>query len=604
MRAELKASSIVSTEAGYTAVAASLAQQGGLAGAAAGETAAKFVFFKTVVGKVVIALTTAVVAAGAIIGVQALNQKQPDTVPVAAVTSTPTPEPAETPTPAPTPIPTIEATIVSTEKPTEAPTAEPTIEPSEEPSEEPSPEPSEEPTPSPTATALNEDFAVSSKATIQDADTVIFTAQLPSVPESDDGQLYLYPLQVYEYEIPAGTQPVGQVQMTTEPTISFALNKGKADTRLYSKFVLAVKKEGIITAISKGQFVSNPEILAAHTHARSDGAGLMVGMQGQDFANVYLKSGSRMNPSVIPRIAQIMQETPDSVFTNPYANIADSKPVIKSDYMINANNAAGVSALIDVMEYYAANASRTDDWIVGNEVNVRQWNYMAWVSWDEYMRQYEQVFRIIYIAVKSNNANANVYVCLDQNWDRNRPTSHEEYYHYIDGKDFLQQFSADVKAGGDMKWGVSQHPYTVPLTYAKFWDMSGLAEGAYYSSMITGDKMVSFQNLGVITGFMQSAAMLGPDGAMRPFIISELGISADQGDQVQAAALYASYKAAVRNGHVRSIIYSSVNAGGVNAAFTPAAQDMYNNMNGANAASYEQQAMTTIGISDWGAILR
>lgn len=194
--------------------------------------------------------------------------------------------------------------------------------------------------------------------------------------------------------------------------------------------------------------------------------------------------------------------------------------------------------------------------------------------------------------------NANIYVCLDQNWNRDRKPSDTEYYHYIDGKDFLTQFAAETKANGDMKWGVSFHPYTVPLTHAKFWDMSGL--DPYYSMMIQNDNMVSFQNLGVVRAFLQSPAMLGPDGKMRPFIITEIGACADQGGDVQAAAICAAYMAAQRNG-VQSIIYVSANAGGVNQTFSPEAQDMYNNL---TDPAHQQKAMATIGISDWGQVLR
>ena len=68
------------------------------------------------------------------------------------------------------------------------------------------------------------------------------------------------------------------------------------------------------------------------------------------------------------------------------------------------------------MEYYTANSKGGENWIIGNEVNVRTWNYMAWTDWENYIREYAQAFRVAYNAIMSTNANARVYVCIDQYW--------------------------------------------------------------------------------------------------------------------------------------------------------------------------------------------
>lgn len=457
------------------------------------------------------------------------------------------------------------------------------------------------------AAALNTSFAVGPRATILDASTVAFTASLPSVPNSDDGCLHLFALQVYEYSIPAGATPIASSAMTTTPTMNFALNHKQANTRLYSKFVLAVYQGGVPVMISEPQFVINPEILATHTHAPQ--AHPIKDMQGQGFTNLYIGAANEIHPKLMPRCVKVLNTGVDQLLTNPYGRpdqlATDTHPMSDAYmYMMNAADAAGVAHLVERMEYYAANADKADEWIIGNECNVRKRNQMKWISWDEYMRQYEQVFRICYIAIKSNNANARVMTCIDQNWDRNRPTSHAEYYEFIDGKDFLTMFAADSKLHGDMNWSLAIQPYTVPLTYAKFWDMSGCPSGAYCAQQVNSNKMISFQNVGTIVSFMQTPAMLNAAGAPRPIIFSEMGMSATSGDQVQAAALCASYMAAERYyPYIDEIFYVSANAGGVNGTFGPLTMDMYNNMDGANAAAYRASAMATIGISDWGQVL-
>ena len=448
-------------------------------------------------------------------------------------------------------------------------------------------------------------FASSASAVLLDGNTVSFTAVFPSVAPSDDGLLYLYQLATYEYAIGANA-PIAQAANSTQPTFTFALNHKQADTRLYSKFVVASRINGVMTMLCQPQYITNPELLATHTHPRK--ANAKKGLQGVDFMNLHMNQTTQISPANLPRVAQVINNGADQAMTNPYSRAGiiptDPHPGIASYYMLNANDAQGVSLLASKMEYYAANAGATDDWIIGNEVNVRQWNYMIFVSWDEYMRQYEQAFRVCYTAIKSNNANAEVFFCLDQNWDRNRPASHSEYYEYMDGKDFVDRFAADISATGNISWGLAQHPYTVPLTYAKFWDMSGCPDGGYMANMINSNKMVSFQNLTTITNYMATnPALLSPAGTVRPILLSEVGIANGQGDQVQAAALCASYVAASTNPYVEQIIYLNANHGNFDTTLLPMAQDMYNNMDGPNAQAYMNQALQTMGVTSFSQVI-
>ena len=456
------------------------------------------------------------------------------------------------------------------------------------------------------AKTLDSTFAVSARAALVDSATVSFTANLPSIPASDDGILYLYRLKTYEYTPTAGSELLGTSPASVAPAFSFALNHNTANTRLYDKFVLCVKSGGAVTMISYPQYIVNPEVLATHTHARKNHG--KKGLIGTDSSNLFLDAPNQLAPSQCPRVVSVMNTGANQTITNPYSRpasfAAETHPVTQSYYMLNASDAAGVTQLAQKMEKYGAQASNCDDWIIGNEVNVRQWNYMIWVSWDEYLRQYEQAFRVCYTALKSQNANCNVYICLDQNWDRNRAASHAEYYQYIDGKDFLDRFNADIAATGNIDWGVAQHPYTVPLTYAKFWDMSGCPDGAYCANMINSNKMVSYQNLGVITSYISQPQFISPKGAVRHFILSEIGVTNAQGDQVQAAGICTAYMAAATNPYVEQILFSSANHGSFDSTFTPLAQDMYNNMDGANAAAYQATALAIMGKSSFAEVIR
>lgn len=452
------------------------------------------------------------------------------------------------------------------------------------------------------AKALDENFASSAQSKLLDSATISYSAVLPQVPASDDGVLYLFELQPYEYAIAPGAVPVAAVPMSQTPVIAVPYT----GTRLYTKLALAVKSGGQNVMIASPQYIANPELLATHTKARQTRA--LNSIQGQSFMNLFMSNNLNGVMSGRFSTVQIMNQGNNQGITNPYSRAAmmpaDTHPVTPRYYMLNASEPAGITALAKDLSRCAA-GSTVENFIVGNEVNVRTWNYMIWTDWDHYIREYAQAFRVAYNAIKSQNANARVFVCLDQNWDRNRPASHSEYYEYIDGKDFLTKFNALIKKEGNIDWGVAQHPYPVPLTYAKFWDMSACPDGAYMKAQVSSGKMLTFQNLSLLTNYLQTADMLSPTGSVRHVILSEIGITNAQGVDVQAAALYASYMAAKSNPFVEEIIYTqSCSEPMLDTRFTGQAQLVYSSLGTANEAAYDAWAKAFIGITDWSQVLK
>lgn len=450
------------------------------------------------------------------------------------------------------------------------------------------------------ASPYNETFAVAASAKINGANTVGYTAQLPSVPACDDGLVYLVAMPTYAYSITNECAIVGSAAASVNPTFTFALNHKQATSRLYQKFGLFVKIGGVMTPIAAPQYITNPEVLATHTHPRH--AYPIKGIQGIDFGNVIFapQYEAITNPAALYPIVCIINNGGNQQITNPYSRVGvkDSHYTVHDNYMFNCNDAIGVNLMASKCEYYAAGAVLTDDWVIGNEVNERVCNYTVWIGWDEFMKQYEQVFRVAYTAIKSQNANADVYISLDQKWDMSSPD-----YTFINGKEFVTKFAADMKRNGDIDWAISQHPYTAPLIYAKFWDMSGCPNGNYFKGLVANNKMLTFQNLGVMCSYLSQPQFLNTKGQLRPIILSEMGIATAQGANVQAATLAASYIAAINQPAVRRIIYVNADMG-FSATLTPAAVEMYKNIDGPNTLAYQQKALATIGVSSWAQVLR
>jgi len=451
------------------------------------------------------------------------------------------------------------------------------------------------------AKALNQAFATAASSVLLDRATISYTASLPEIPASDDGVLYLFEMQPYEYAVAPTAVPVASAPASLTPAFTVPYT----GTRLYTKLGLAVKSGGQNVLIANPQYITNPELLATHTKARQVRA--LKSEQGKEFCNLYMSENANGVIAGRYTTAQIMNNGGNQAITNPYARAAimptDTHPVAPQHYMLNASEPAGITAIASELSNVAAN-STIENYIVGNEVNVRTWNYMIWTDWDSYIREYAQTFRVAYNAIRSQNANAHVFVCIDQNWDRNRPAGHKEYYEYIDGKDFLEKFNALIAGEGNIDWGVAQHPYPVPLTYAKFWDMSGCKNGRVYAAQVASGQIVTFQNLSVLTDFMQRPDMLAPDGNVRHIILSEIGISNAQGSEVQAAAMCASYASVKDNPFIDEMMYLwSYSDPGMDSSLDTFARSVYDGMDGIDSDSHMEWAKSYIGISDWSEII-
>lgn len=441
----------------------------------------------------------------------------------------------------------------------------------------------------------------SAKCVLTDAANVQYSATLSGSPSTDDGQLYLYQLKTYEYAIPAGAAPIATCAASTKPVMNFPLGGREAGGRLYAKYALAAKKGGVNVMLGAPQYISNPEVLAAFNHRETRP---VKTTQHDELTNLYITgSGSANIPAgLCKHTIQVLNRGGNGV-TNPKAAIPDAHPITAQTYMLNAATDSGIEGLVRDMTNYAANG-KGQDFIIGNEVNERMWNYMGWTSWEDFMNEYVQAFRVCYTAIKSQNANAKVYISLDQNWNRNRPADHAEYYSYMDCTDFLDAFAASINAGGNIDWDLAIHPYTVPLTYAKFWDMSGAPDGAYCAKQISNNAMMSFQNMSLVSSFMAKAGMKNRNGQMRDIIINEFGVSNAQGGDVQAATLCAAYYAFTKNANVTQFMYLGNSGYGVDATLSPKAQEVFNSFGTANEANSMNWAKSYIGISSWGQLIR
>jgi len=432
-------------------------------------------------------------------------------------------------------------------------------------------------------------------------DNVVYTTDFSRSLTSDDGKVYLYELKTYEYGIADGMQPIASASAASHVQIVFPLNYTPGVSRLYNKFVLGVKRNGVITLVNDAQYITNPEVLATEVKLRKERP--VKALQHDNVANIFL-DGSGVALPIGSQHAVFTVTDKNTPVADKTANAVDShmvknNPVVS--YMLNASDEEGVSALIADMTAYAANTD-IQDFVIGNEVNERCWNYMAWTDWDMYLNKYIQAFRVCYTAIKSVNPSARVYTSIDQVWNKNPQGN--DYYEYIDGDEFMSRFNSIMKKNGNIDWDLSIHPYPNPLYYAKFWDLSGLANGETFKSQVDKNQVITFQNLSVITNVMTQPSYFNTQGMVRDIIIGEIGLGSNAGIENQAAAICASWAAFEMNPYITQYMYLEVDVNGFFPTMTGKALECYNAMGTAEEGIYMDWALKHIGITDWSQVIR
>lgn len=95
------------------------------------------------------------------------------------------------------------------------------------------------------------------------------TMKAENLAISDDGYYYLFEEKTYQKEL-ATSEYIIEDQKDVELTFSVNLNYNTTASRLFSKFVVAVKKDGTYLPITKPHYITNPEAIAKYTPSFGD----------------------------------------------------------------------------------------------------------------------------------------------------------------------------------------------------------------------------------------------------------------------------------------------------------------------------------------------
>ena len=437
------------------------------------------------------------------------------------------------------------------------------------------------------------EFAKIESCSIVDSSKVEIAVKSEGIPKSDDKYYYLFQEATYEDSITEESVPIAKVYKSDDTSFTIDLNKGSADTRLFSKFQVAVKKDDQFVTISHAKYITNPggcagysyggmkhksikgllpdplrigelqelgceyatyNIPLSHILVSSGGIPYTYGGVTYHFnsqiMNDYDTLFKRLNNMGIDVAAIILNNASTSAFpeiTHPSARSGSTAPY----YMFNATNESGVKALAAIGSFLANRYSGSGHgnvsmWIIANEVNARkEYNYMTHTDVNTYTIAFTRAFRVFYNAIKSQNSAAQVYIPLDQRWTYNTEKTGD-----YDAKDVLDIFASSLSEYGNIDWGLAAHPYSFPNGNTAFWNSSKYVNHTETTPCITMD------NIEVLTNYMKKESMLDTSGNVRSIILSEIGYSSTSGQALQAAAFAYAYVKMEQNGYIDALMLS------------------------------------------------
>ncbi len=416
---------------------------------------------------------------------------------------------------------------------------------------------------------------------------------------ADNNKLYLFELKAYEDNLGSRTDYIGELDRNTTIKTSIDLLEGQENTRLYSKFIIAIKKNNKYYPISNAIYITNSGEIAKSKLPYQDAnskKGLLIDMNmladafelgvkhaivnfnldqilGEGIDYTYEGKTYHFNKNAIATY-----DTTVSTFSNKsmqvtavvvnswnnthkelmYPNVVKNNTAIY--YGFNAKTKEGVETTRAIASFLAErysgdnyNYGRVSNWVIGNEINNNEnWNYMGPMDVEKYSKEFARSFRVFYTAIKAKSKNARLFFSVDYDW--NYPKANKLKYR---AKQVIDLISENINTEGNIDWNLAYHPYPLPLTSANFWD--DVNTGQIKQDETTA--IINFANLHVLTDYLKGANFRDTSGKVRRVILSEQGFTSKSPDKaedkdLQAAAFAYAYYIADSDPYIDSFILS------------------------------------------------
>lgn len=444
-----------------------------------------------------------------------------------------------------------------------------------------------------------------------DQSRILVTVDVPGTLKADDGKLYLFALPTYVDDL-KGQSPTITMNHTGAGSYQFAvdLNLNTEGSMLYSKFVVATKKNGTFIPINGGNFITNPEVLAKSNVARAvtsskkgvhadffvptdmEDIGIehtYFGIYYQDILSIsptecefvyngktYYFIPERMGEydtliSNMTRAGMSVSVGLLNTYRNGYEHMLHPGITVNGtaeNFALNTSTKEGLETAAAVHYFLAERYNgtdlthgRVDNWIFGNEVNDGlHYYYMGPQNIEAFVAEYLQSFRVAYTAIKSAYSNANVYICLQNYWGT--ADSLNDY----GGKHFVDLFGQYARQQGDIDWGLAYHPYSFPANDPDILNDSmpsvdhlGNPTFGVEVTDSLDTPVITMKNLHLLTQYFHTPELLNDKGEVRSIILSEQGYTSysnitGKNEAKQAASIALAYYIAQMNPDVDAFI--------------------------------------------------
>ena len=266
------------------------------------------------------------------------------------------------------------------------------------------------------------------------------TMSAPGLAISDDGYYYLFEQKTFETEL-VSEEYIIEDQKDVDLTFSVNLNYNTVSSRLFSKFVVAVRKDGHFVAISTPKYITNPEVIAKYNPsfiATSSKKGLLVDpekLSGPELDDLGVKHAAYNIP-----LSRILGETSNAAYPTVYYSYNgrtyafNGQIIAEYDYIFSTLSGKGITTTAIILNdiaygymelihplarsggrapYYAFNAAdeagttyieavasflasrysgsghgTVMNWVIGNEINARsEWNYIQYMDTVSYVEE-------------------------------------------------------------------------------------------------------------------------------------------------------------------------------------------------------------------------
>lgn len=498
------------------------------------------------------------------------------------------------------------------------------------------------------------DITVTVNGCVISGQNVNVTATSVVLPVSADGMYYLFELKPYELAVGARKDYCASSPVSAAASFTVPLNLNSATSKLYSRFVVTVLQNGSFVPVSNEMYITNPEAVASKStnYPVRSKKGLTADWRfseelaalGTGFASYeldvsrfftagginYTYNGKlySFNVSVVREYDIICTKLAAAgcnvvmVIKNSYNRAtADMIPPSgrtagKNCYAFNVDEQIPTEKLEALMSFladrYSGSMGTIHTWVIGNEVNSSNpWHYMGNVTADVLAAHYAKEFRVCYNAIKSQNSGARVFASIDQRWNYEDGTRGQ-----FAARKVLDSFATYISVSGNIDWGLSFHPYPVPIYDCSFWSMPADYARMSLIDHTDNSKFVNPTNTDVVTNHMIQPTMLAPGGGVRHILITEMGFTSYGGrlasnELTQAAAIVYAYKLTSSNPFIEGIVFhrqvdhaAEIKGEGMALGIRTEtgikyAYGVFANMDKGNTPEYTDFALPIIGISSW-----